>query len=154
MVYHVILLALLFSISHSRIYPLYKQCDPRWKIEKLGTSSKNICDYGCAISSVAMALSGTGHNYNPSTLNTWVKENRGFLYDYYLIWPSVNPLGIKYMGVVSRSNIASSLSAGHIVILNVRKGLHWVLATSMSGNTIYVNDPYYSNTSYSLYDVE
>ena len=100
-----------------------------------------------------MALSGTGHIYNPSTLNTWLKGHGGYVRGNWLVWPSVDSLGIKYIGVISNNNIASSLSAGHIVILNVRNGQHWVLATSMSGYTVYVNDPRYSTTSYSLYDV-
>ena len=100
-----------------------------------------------------MALSGTGHSYNPSALNTWLTRNGGYVSGDLFVWGSVSPLGMKFIKVISNSNIASSLSAGHIVILNVRNGGHWVLATSMSGNTIYVNDPGYSTTSYSLYDV-
>ena len=65
----------------------------------------------------------------------------------------MNPIGLKYIGKVANSNIASSLSAGHVVILNVHNGGHWVLAHSMSGNTIYVNDPGYSTTSYTLSEI-
>jgi ABC-type bacteriocin/lantibiotic exporter with double-glycine peptidase domain len=36
------------------------------------------------------------------------------------------------------------------VILNVHNGGHWVLATSYQGDTIYVNDPGYSTTYYTL----
>ena len=105
------------------------------------------------MSSVAMALSGTGHNYNPGTLNTWLKGHGGYVSGDLFVWASVNSLGIKYIGKVSNSNIASSLAAGHIVILNVHNGGHWVLATSMSGSTISVNDPGYSTTSYTLSEI-
>jgi len=37
--------------------------------------------------------------------------------------------------------------------LNVRGGAHWVLMTGHSGNTLHVNDPGFSVTSYSLNDV-
>lgn len=39
------------------------------------------------------------------------------------------------------------------MILNVHNGGHWVLATSMSGSTISVNDPGYSTTSYTLSEI-
>ena len=57
------------------------------------------------------------------------------------------------MGKVANSNIASNLAANHIVILNVHNGGHWVLATSMNGNTIHVNDPGYSTSSYTLSEI-
>ena len=66
----VVLLLLVFIVGIlSRSYPLYKQCDSRWANDRLGTSSKTICQAGCLMSSAAMALSGTGHSYNPKTLN-------------------------------------------------------------------------------------
>lgn len=105
------------------------------------------------MSSVAMALSGTGNSQNPSTLNTWLKGHGGYVSGDLFVWASVNSLGIKYIGKVSNSNIASSLSSGKIVILNVHNGGHWVLATSMSGSTISVNDPGYQTSSYTLSEI-
>ena len=105
------------------------------------------------MSSVAMALSGVGKNYNPGTLNTWLKGHGGYVSGDLFVWASVNSLGIKYVGKVANSNIASNLASGHIVILNVHNGGHWVLATSMSGSTIQVNDPGYSTTSYTLSEI-
>ena len=42
---------------------------------------------------------------------------------------------------------------GHIIILNVHNGGHWVLMTGYKGNTLYVNDPGYNTDSYNLNDV-
>lgn len=75
----VIVLSLLLVATISRNYPLYKQCDPKWGNQQIGTSSKTICQVGCLMSSVAMALSGVGHNYNPSTLNSWLKGHGGYV---------------------------------------------------------------------------
>ena len=36
------------------------------------------------------------------------------------------------------------------MICNVHNGGHWVLATGYSGNSIHVNDPGYSTTSYDI----
>ena len=101
-----------------------------------------------------MALSGIGKNYNPSTLNTWLKGHGGYTTNGEKFFEgSVTPLGLKCAAKISNRNIASSLAAGNVVILNVLNGDHWVLATSMDGDSINVNDPAYSTTSYKLSDV-
>jgi ABC-type bacteriocin/lantibiotic exporter with double-glycine peptidase domain len=45
------------------------------------------------------------------------------------------------------------LDTGSVVICNVHNGGHWVLATGYSGDTIYVNDPGFSTTSYTLNEI-
>jgi hypothetical protein len=90
--------ALLVTAVLARTYPLYKQCDSRWGNEQLGTSSNTICKAGCAISSVAMALTGCGHNYNPGTINTWLKNNGGYVGGDGLVWGSVSKLGLSFVG--------------------------------------------------------
>ena len=54
------------------------------------------------------------------------------------------------LGKVANSQIKANLDAGHVVICNVHSGAHWVLATGYSGDTIYVNDPGFTTTSYTL----
>jgi len=144
------LLALLVALALGRTYPMYKQCDSRWANEQLGTSSNTICKAGCTMSSAAMALAGTGHNYNPSTLNQWLKANGGYVSGDLFVWGSLNKLGLTFEGKVSNSEIKSKLDAGRVVICNVHNGGHWVLAYGYSGDNILVNDPGYSTTSYSL----
>lgn len=141
---------LLMAAVLGRTYPMYKQCDSRWGNEQLGTSSNTICKAGCAMSSVAMGLAGTGHNYNPSTLNTWLKGNGGYVSGDLLVWGAVSKLGLTYEGKVSNSQIKAKLDAGKVVVCNVHNGGHWVLAHSYSGDNINVNDPGYSTTAYSL----
>jgi hypothetical protein len=148
-----LLLAVLLVISSCRTYPMYKQCDSRWGSEQLGTSSNTICKAGCLMSSVSMALSGIGKNFNPGTLNTWLKGHGGYVSGDLFVWGSVNSLGLSYVGKVSNSGIQAALNANEIVILNVHNGGHWVLATGMSGSTINVNDPGYSTTSYTLSEI-
>jgi hypothetical protein len=149
----ILAIAVILVIASCRTYPLYKQCDSKWGNDQLGTSSNTICKAGCLMSSVSMALSGIGKNYNPGSLNTWLKGHGGYVSGDLFVWGSVNSLGLSYVGKVANANIASSLSAGEIVILNVHNGGHWVLATSMSGSTISVNDPGYSTTSYTLSEI-
>jgi len=78
------------------------------------------------MSSVAMAVAGIGKNYNPGTLNTWLKEHGGYVSGDLFVWGSVSHLGLSYVGKVANSNIAANLAANHIVIINVHNGAHWV----------------------------
>ena len=106
------------------------------------------------MSSAAMALAGIGQtSYNPSTLNAWLKTHGGYVQQDLFVWASINPLGLVFTGFIGNADIASKLNGGGIVILNVHNGGHWVLATGISGNTIYVNDPGYSTTSYSMSEI-
>lgn len=145
-----VVLALLVVMVFSRTYPLYKQCDSQWGSHHIGTSSKTICQVGCLMSSAAMALAGTGHSYNPGTLNTWLTSHGGYVSGDLFVWTSINSLGLTYEGRVSNSQIKAELDKGKVVIVNVHNGGHWVLAHGHSGDNILVNDPGYSTTSYPL----
>lgn len=149
----VLISCLLVAAVISRSYPTYKQCDPQWANDQLGTSSNTICRAGCLMSSAAMALTGTGHSQNPHTLNIWLKNNGGYVSQDLFVWASINKLGITFQGFIANSAIKSSLDAGKVVIVNVNNGGHWVLAHGYSGDNILVNDPGYSRTSYSLGEI-
>ena len=91
---------------------MYKQCDPKWGSEQLGTSPTNtICKAGCLMSSVAMSLSGIGKDYNPSTLNTWLKGHGGYVSGDLFVWASVKPLGLKFIAKIANNDIAKNLAA-------------------------------------------
>ena len=148
--YKILTLALLVTLALSRTYPVFKQCDSRWGSDRLGTSSNTICSAGCLMSSMSMALAGTGHGYNPQTLNRWLTSNGGYVSGDLFVWGAVNSLGLTYEGKVSNGQIKAKLDQGKVVICNVHNGGHWVLAYGYSGDNILVNDPGYSTTSYSL----
>lgn len=149
----VVIFGLLVTLIVARNYPMYKQCDPQWANDQLGTSTDTICKAGCLMSSAAMALSGTGHTYNPRTLNQWLKANGGYVSGDLFVWASINKLGLTFGGFISNSAIKSNLDAGKVVIVNVHNGGHWVLAHSYNGDSIQVNDPGYSTTAYSLGEI-
>ena len=146
----ILALALLVTLAFARTYPVFKQCDSRWGSERLGTSSNTICQAGCLMSSCSMALAGTGHNYNPSTLNKWLTSNGGYVSGDLFVWGSVTSLGLSFEAKVGNSQIKAKLDAGKVVICNVHNGGHWVLAYAYSGDNIMVNDPGYSTTSYAI----
>lgn len=98
-----------------------------------------------------MALYAVGNSQiNPSTLNKWLTANGGYVKDDLYVWAAVNKFGVTFKGFVSNSDIKRNLDAGNIVILNVHNGGHWVLATGYSGDNIFVNDPGYATSSYTL----
>jgi hypothetical protein len=105
------------------------------------------------MSSVAMGLAGTGRNFNPSSLNSWLKNNGGYAYDELIIWGAIEPLGLDFRGKVGNYRIQPNLDAGNVVVMNVHNGGHWVLATGYSGSTIYVNDPGYNTGAYDLSEI-
>jgi hypothetical protein len=131
----------------------YKQCDPAWKNEKLGTSPTNtICSAGCAMSSLSMYLTTRGHKYTPGTLNKWLNGHGGYADGDLLVWGAVNSLGVSYQGKetdVSVATLTAGLAACHGIIANVRSKTHWVLLTGhASGSTFNVHDPGFAQATY------
>ncbi len=138
-------LFLALCMALARDYPQYNQCDPKWKDEKLGTSTNTICQVGALVSAAAIGLSGIGINQNPSSLNTWLKNNKGYLNKDDFVWASINAFGVIFEGKVPNTLLKINLDVGYLVMINVNKGQHWVLATGYSGNTIFVVDSLYLN---------
>lgn len=123
--------------------------------DKLGTSpTQTICSAGCLLSSAAMSLKGFGQDFNPKTLNIWLTNNGGYVSGDLFVWASINRFGLTFKGFISNSRIKENIDAGNVVIMNVRNGGHWVLATGYSGSsTILVNDAGFSVSSYELSQV-
>lgn len=145
-----LILVVIIALCSARTYPMYKQCDDRWRNEQLGTSPNTICSAGCLMSSASMALKGIGVDHNPSTLNAWLTANGGYVSGDLFVWASINKFGVQFQGKTSRSQIKSNLDRNNIVILNVHNGAHWVLATGYDNDNIFINDPNYSTPFYTL----
>ena len=111
----------------------YAQNDPKWKDDTLGfsTSGETLEKVGCALSSIAMLLSGYGFEETPKSLNQKLKNIQGFinssikwgsvcqLYPQVQVAPGVNPLQ-RYENVdAPLGTINASLAAGHPVVVRV-----------------------------------
>ncbi len=136
----------------------YKQCDSRWANQELGTCwGTTICSAGCAMTSVAMMLKTKGVNVDPSSLDAWLTNNGGYAGGCNIYWAKVDAFGATtFMGIeqANESEICNGLNAGHGIIANVNNGGHWVLLTGCAGGgTFYVNDPGYSRTTYSMWEI-
>lgn len=65
-------------------------------------------------------------------------------------WKALNALGVTYEGKIPNLLVKMNIDVGYLVLINVKKGAHWALATSYKDNTIYVNDSKYNVASYDL----
>ena len=105
------------------------------------------------MSSVSMALNGlgktiNGQSPNPGSLNAYLSSTGGYAGNLF-IWGSVARFGLKYEGqITSQTDIKNAICANKVVVLNVNRGGHWVLATGVSGSSYTVNDPGFDRTEY------
>ena len=66
---------------------------------------ETICEVGCLLSSVSMALNHyqiqvDNHEVDPGTLNTWLRENKGYFSDDGMIEKTLDKLsGVFYTGI-------------------------------------------------------
>ena len=136
---------------------LFKQCDKQWGNQTI--SEMTVWQVGCLMTSAAMALNSRGKtvdgkSINPGTLNTWLKTHGGYIGDLF-VWKSISPLGLKYTKETNNhDDIRHCLwDLNWEVILNVRFGGHYVIATGYDQNGYSVNDPGFTQESYSYKDV-
>jgi len=134
----------------------YSQQDPAWKSVKIGKSSETIGHVGCALTSVAMLVSGHGYPETPKTLNTKLKARGGYV-NAAIIWGAVTSLypGIVYRNLVlcrdtaaPLSQIDAYLTKGQPVLVEVdsspKAGLqsHWVVLYKKQGDDYLMLDPW------------
>ena len=136
----------------------YSQQDPQWKQDILGFGDPGdtIGYVGCALTSVAMLLSGHGYIETPKTLNKKLQAVGGFV-SAGIRWGSVSQVvpQISVKSSISCNNtdaplglIDASIAAGQPVIVMVDNsptaGLqtHWVVLYAKEGNDYLMLDPW------------
>jgi SH3 domain-containing protein/peptidase C39-like protein len=134
------------------------QQDPQWKSDILGfgDSGDTIGYVGCALTSVAMLLSGHGYPETPKTLNQKLKNVKGFA-GAGIYWGAVSQI---YPHVNVKSNIScttsdaplnlidAALAAGQPAIVQVDHSnapgiqTHWVVLYGKKGDDYLMLDPW------------
>src|SRR5918993_2650130 len=134
------------------------QQDTKWKSDILGFGDPEdtIGYVGCALTSVAMLLSGHGYSETPKTLNQKLKNAQGFV-SAAIRWGSVSQV---YPNVTVRSNISctttpaplelidAAIAAGQPAIVQVdysnAPGIqtHWVVLYGKKGDDYLMLDPW------------
>ncbi|MBE0671114.1 MAG: SH3 domain-containing protein [Anaerolineales bacterium] len=136
----------------------YSQQDPQWKSDILGFGdpADTIGYVGCALTSVAMLLSGHGYVETPKTLNKKLQAVGGFA-SAGIRWGAVSQVvpQISVKSNISCNNVEaplglidSSIAAGQPVIVMVDNspaaGLqtHWVVLYAREGSDYLMLDPW------------
>ena len=134
------------------------QQDPLWKQDILGFGDPEdtIGYLGCALTSVAMLLSGHGYSETPKSLNKKLKNVNGFV-SAAIRWGSVSQI---YPNVTVRSNIScttspaplelidAAIAAGQPAIVQVDSSpadgiqTHWVVIYGKKGDDYLMLDPW------------
>lgn len=136
----------------------YSQQDPQWKKDILGFGDPGdtIGYVGCALTSVAMLLSGHGYSETPKTLNQKLKNVDGFV-SAGIRWAAVSQLypnvALKAFIPCSTSDaplaqINAALAAGQPAIVQVDSSpadgiqTHWVVLYGKKGDDYLMLDPW------------
>jgi hypothetical protein len=150
--------------------PTLSQRSPQWSRDALGSDPiDTIGSSGCALTAVAMVNSAYGVSTSPDALNRWLTQHGGYIENDLLLWreaAAISQGGVRWKwlhvpGMVSQlktddqdiedlppqSLVESELDSGHLVVAEVRLygGMHFVVITGHSGNTLYINDPWYGD---------
>eukprot|EP00828_Plagiopyla_frontata_P008389 TRINITY_DN1417_c0_g1_i6.p1 TRINITY_DN1417_c0_g1~~TRINITY_DN1417_c0_g1_i6.p1 ORF type:complete len:210 (+),score=22.80 TRINITY_DN1417_c0_g1_i6:13-642(+) len=153
-------------------YPLFKQCGESWSHDVMGSDGDTICQVGCLMTSVSMALNGHGWTLerapiNPGLLNTWLKQVGGYVSGSELVNSIICKLDSPYCSwdgfgsaTYSRNQIIKNLEEKKVVMIaHVYSPYatsypdHFVLVTgydTSDSSFYYVHDPGFERSTYSL----
>lgn len=136
----------------------YSQQDPQWKNDILGfgEAGDTIGYVGCALTSVAMLLSGHGYTETPKTLNQKLKNVNGFV-SACIAWGAVSQVypkvSLKSFTPCANSDaplsqIDAAIAAGQPAIVQVDSSpaagiqTHWVVLYARKGDDYLMLDPW------------
>lgn len=127
----------------------YSQKDPAWADDKLGAGTTTLGYEGCAVTSVAMLLSGYGHPETPQSLNNWLKLNHGFSGALIRWEKAPHTRSVKKVPGTPMDSINEYLSRKQPVIVQVdyrpettTLDSHFVLVYGRKGSDYLMLDPY------------
>jgi len=140
------------------------QNDPKWGNDPLGFGTTTLLQEGCAVSSVAMLLSGYGFSETPASLNKKLKAGQGFSKSN-IVWQAIPQLypQVKFIKAVRcegtdapLGEINGYLDRGLPVVVGVDTSpvegfqSHYVLLYARAGNDYRMLDPWPYRTEQTL----
>ena len=152
--------------------PTFSQRSHQWSRDALGSDPVDtIGSSGCALTAVTMVSNAYGYATNPQLLNRWLTAHGGYIQNDLLLWrqaAAVTQGAVRWQwlhvpGMVSQlrtddqdiedlpsqSMVEAQLDAGRLVVAEVRLygGMHFVVITSHSAHTLFINDPWFGDRS-------
>jgi len=127
--------------------PLFRQGDPAWRTERLGTAADGptLAHAGCAITACAMALSRIGGTVlTPDVLLRHLRASGGFqgpLVDWSVTGSAIPGTARATAGDLDCGGVDRELDAGRPVLLRVAHNVqgqarqHWICVTSRDART-------------------
>lgn len=144
--------------------PNIRQIWEPWKNQKLGFGERDIENAGCALTSFSMLLRYYGVDTDPARLNTWLKENGGFLNKENIIWSKASEISggaVKLIDIINFKDkadlkrIDTEIDNGYPVIakMDFQNTAHYVLICGYDGGTYYLNDPWSEDPAQTINEV-
>ncbi|MGI5874310.1 MAG: S-layer homology domain-containing protein [Bacillota bacterium] len=158
-------------------YKDWKQSDPRWGGNKMGSST--IAKAGCLVTSVSILLVGSGAekdsylagDFDPGVFVKWLNNNGGFI-GAGLVWGAVEKFEPKFklytdtrssgsnFSSLSKSAKISAISghlrAGRFIVICVHNpstgNTHWVAVDEVDGDDVLICDPGYRTKTGRLFE--
>jgi hypothetical protein len=102
----------------------YKQCDPPWNNNQLGSCPDLVCQSGCAMTCAAILLQANCVNVDPGQLNSWLTNNNYYLAGCSMDWTKVpyypgSTLAWAGSMTYSLTTLKSEINGGNPVIVHV-----------------------------------
>jgi hypothetical protein len=133
----------------------FQQDDPRWSAMRMGgPAGDRLGPAGCAVSSVAMAMTNLGHPFDPGQLTTALNADNGFTTRSWLVWDAVprtvkGALRVDIHERPSLDKLDACLARGdYPVVKFYLYGVvpHWVVLVGKHQGTYYMRDPLIDET--------
>jgi len=128
--------------------PIFRQSDPRWGKDKLGSTEASLAAEGCAVASAAMVLSAYGFDTDPGRLNKHLTENEGYVGNGWIVWEKAAEITAgkvekAYEDAPSFWHIDNNLRLGNPVIAKLKspEGTHFVVICGKDGYDYLTCDP-------------
>jgi peptidoglycan hydrolase CwlO-like protein len=121
----------------------FSQRDQRWASYLIGSSSENIMDVGCLVSSIAMMKKKFGENVNPIT----IASNNSFFFSNtaYILRPWAAPSGYHYQNYAySQSTLDSKLNENPVIVKLAAGpyGTHFLVIKEKKDGSYIMHDPW------------
>jgi len=143
-----LVLSLFICISIAGYIPKhYWQLDQRWRDTLIGFGSKTIGNEGSLIVSLASAAGGFGifsdkDLFDPLIMNEWLKKHGGFVQEDQVVWDSLTPLGLEFVGFTTDiKKMVISIVRGDALILKIKEENRYVVGYLAGPDGFVCKDP-------------